>query len=149
MRSSHYVLMLQVVNSKRPSLSHCSQDTARTKTNRHLGKVKGGTGGIEDIEIATNDLLQVSSLACVFLAPCVSFSVSSTAISLFPTHSPTNGYLPCWKGLHFLTGGIDNRTQAKAKQPRTKSESAERREEERGRDRRKERKIYHSCRSPR
>lgn len=50
MRSSHCVVILQVVNSKRPSLSRTSQDTIRAKTNSYLDKIKGETGGLEDIE---------------------------------------------------------------------------------------------------
>lgn len=74
--SSHCVLILQVVNSKRPLLSCSSQDTILAKTNRHLDKIKGWTGGLEDIEKATNDLLQVfisspPSFLCVFYSlPC-------------------------------------------------------------------------------
>lgn len=77
--------------------------------------MKGGMGGLEDIEKATNDLLQV-----FISSPCLSCPVCfilwlCLAISLFPTHSPANGYLPCWKGLRFLTGEIDNRTAARKK----------------------------------
>lgn len=56
-------------------------------------------------------------------SPCPRFILRLRfTISPFPTHSPANGYLPCWKGLRFLTGEIDNRTAAKkkARQPREK-----------------------------
>lgn len=73
--------------------------TVWAKTNRHSGEVKDGTGGLEDIEEATDDLLQVLiSSPCLFSLACFILWLAIAVV-----HSPSNGYLPCWKGLLFLT----------------------------------------------
>lgn len=85
---------------------------------------------------------QMTSSKFFISSPCLGFILRLRfTISPFPTHSPANGYLPCWKGLRFLTGEIDNRTAAKKSQAASGKEA--------GANGRKERKIYHWCRSPR
>lgn len=97
-RSGHCAAILQVVNSKRSWLPRSRQDTVGAKTNRHSDEVKGGAGGLEDIEEAADDLLQVPiSSPCLFSSAC---PFSGSPPLLF---TPSNGYLPCWKGLLFLT----------------------------------------------
>ncbi len=100
MRSSYCVFILLVVNSTKPSLSRSSQDTIRPKTNRHLDKIKGGTGGLEDIEKAKNDLLQVSSLPPSF-SLCVSFSASAAPSHSFPLTHPLMVIYLVGKGFAF------------------------------------------------
>lgn len=114
-RSSHCVLIKKSWIEKEKD----GPDTSQAKSNRHLDEIEGGTWGLEDIEKATNDLLQVSSLLA-----SVSLSTRLWSRHLSPSSIPTpsrsrplaNGYLPCWKGLRFLTGerSTDNRTWAQA-----------------------------------
>lgn len=139
MRGSHCAVILQVVNSKRPSPSRSSQDTIRAKTNRHLDEIKGGTGGPWGYW-KSNKWPSPSFISSPCLPRSVRFILRlCLAISLFPTHSPANGYLPCWKGLRFLTGEIDNRTWANAEQPRTNKRE---RRGEPVREKRTKKKIY-------
>lgn len=121
----------------------------REKTNRHLDKIKGGTGGLEDIEKATNDLLQVSSLLPVFLGPRVSFSVSALPSPSFPLTHPLMVIYLRWKGLRFLTGEIDNIDGSESRAASKKKKKKKEREKERARTGEKNEEIYHSCRSPR
>lgn len=106
---------------------------------------------MEDIEKATNDLLQVSSLLPVSLALRVSFSCH---LPLFPlTHSLMVIYL-VGKGFAFSparsTTGRGSRSRAAAeKRGKKRKKEGEERDEEGKKQERKERKIYHSCRSPR
>lgn len=144
MRGSHCVPILQVVNSKRPSLSRCSQDTVRAKTNRHLDKIKGGTGGLEDIETATNDLLQVSSLLPVSLALCVSFSCR---LPLFPLTHPLMVIYLAGKGFAFSpersTTGRGQKPSSLGKKGEKKKEHEEERErDEEGKNRREKNEKY-------
>ena len=109
------------MNSKRSLLPRSSQDTFRAKINRHLDKIKGWTREPWGYWKGNKWPSPSFCLFPLFFSLCDSVSVCASPSPSFPTHSRTNGYLPCWKGLCFLTGKIDNRTAAKKKRKKKPS----------------------------
>lgn len=101
-----------------------------------------GQGGLEDIEKATNDLLQVSSLPPVFLALCVSFSASASPSPSFPLTHPLMVIYLVGKGFAFSP---ERSTTGRERKPSSLAQIKGKGEERRtgaGRSGRKERKKY-------
>lgn len=83
-RSAHCATILQVVNSKRSSLLHSSQDTVWAKTNRHSGEIKGGTGVWRILKKQQMTFFKFSSPPLVSFLWRVSFSGSPSLLFTLP-----------------------------------------------------------------